>query len=153
MASKTFKLTLGATILCFAAISASLQAQGTVHYRWLNERGNPVHSDRPPPKGIDYEVITTGSGLKRVVSGEEGAVPPEVKPRVGNNFTQVDEEEAKRSKKNPELCKRAKTNLEALTGNAKVRIRDDQGEERFLSEEEVIVEREKARAQVSVYCP
>ena len=80
-------------------------------------------------------------------------MPPEIKPRVGNEFTQVDEEEARRSKKNPELCTRARTNLEALTGNAKVRIRDDQGEERFLTEEEVIVEREKARAQISVYCP
>ncbi|TDG12362.1 DUF4124 domain-containing protein [Seongchinamella unica] len=141
-----------ATIFASTLVS-SVAVCGTVHYRWIDDRGNPVHSDRPPPKGIDYEVITTGSGLKRVVSGDQGAVPPEVKPRVGNEFTQVDEEEARRSKKNPELCSRAKTNLEALTGNAKVRIRDDQGEERFLTEEEVIVEREKAKAQVSVYCP
>lgn len=152
MASSKFKLSVGAVLFCLAAASTA-QAAGTVHYRWVDDRGNPVHSDRPPPKGIDYEVITTGSGLKRVVSGDEGAVPPEVKPRVGNEFTQVDAEEARRSKKNPELCSRARANLEALTDNAKVRIRDDQGEERFLTDEEIIVERERAQAQISVYCP
>ena len=153
MTRQKFKLTLGAAVLCLTAASSSLQASGTIHYRWMDDRGNPVHSDRPPPKGVDYEVITTGSGLKRVVSGEQGAVPAEVSPRVGNEFTQVDSEEASRSKKNPELCQRANKNLEALTGNTKVRVRDDQGEERFLTEEEIIVEREKARAQASVYCP
>jgi hypothetical protein len=126
---------------------------GTVHYRWLDDRGYPVHSDRPPPKGIDYEVITTGSGLKREVSAEEGAVPAEVNPRVGNQFTQVDPEDANRLKKNPELCKRAQTNLGALSSDAKVRFRDNNGDERFLTEDEVFVEREKAKAQISVYCP
>jgi hypothetical protein len=140
-------------LLCAAAVSAVQTAAGTTHYRWLNERGHPVHSDRPPPKGVDYEVITTGSGLKRVVTAEEGAVPPEVTPRVGNDFDPVDEDEARRSKKNPELCSRARSNLEALTTKSKVIMRNDQGEERVLSEEEIESEREKAEALVSVYCP
>jgi hypothetical protein len=102
---------------------------------------------------VDYEVITTGSGLKRVVTAEEGAVPPEVKPRVGNEFDQVDEDEAGRNKKNPELCARAKANLEALTTNSKVIMRNDQGEDRVLTAEEIVSEREKAEALISVYCP
>lgn len=153
MALTKLKLLIGVSTIAFVTLYSVASYSGSVHYRWLNERGDPVHSDRPPPKGIDYEVVTTGSGLKRVVSAEEGAVPKEVNPRVGNEFSQIDAAEKQRSKKNPELCSRALKNLEALTGETKVRIRDDQGEERFLTEEEKIIEREKAKAQKSVYCP
>ncbi len=48
-------------------------AAGEVYYRWVDERGNPTHSDRPPPKGIDYEVITTGSNFKREVDARTHA--------------------------------------------------------------------------------
>ena len=143
----------GATLICLTAVSAGLQAAGTIHYRWINERGYPVHSDRPPPKGVDYEVITTGSGLKRVVPAEEGAVPAEVSPRVGNEFTQVDEDEATRNKKNPELCQRAQANLEALTTKSQIIFRDDQGEERLLTPEEIAEQTTKAESMVELYCP
>lgn len=144
---------LCALLLSAVALVASLAQAGTTHYRWVDDRGHPVHSDRPPPKGVDYEVITTGSGLKRVVPAEEGAVPPEVKPSVGNEFDQIDEDAVGRNQKNPALCSRARANLEALSTNSKVIMRDDQGEERELSNEEIVSEREKAEALVSVYCP
>ncbi len=153
MTAGKFKGFIAASAVIFWTVYSMASYSGTNHYRWLNERGDPVHSDRPPPGGIDYEVISTGSGLKRMVSGSEGAVPAEIKPRVGNNFTQVDADDANRSKKSSELCKRATLNMEALTGDTKVRVRDDQGDTRVLSDEEKIIEREKARAQISVYCP
>ncbi len=153
VARKLIKTLLGTALTCAVFVSAMQSWAGTTHYRWVNERGYPVHSDRPPPKGVDYEVITTGSGLKRVVTADEGAVPPEVKPRVGNDFDPVDEDAASRNKKNPELCARARANLEALTTKSKVIMRDDQGEERVLTPEEIESEREKAEALTSVYCP
>ena len=153
MLEEKFNGFIKALVIVFAATSSVIAIAGANHYRWMDDRGNPVHSDRPPPEGIDYEVITTGSGIKRVVSAEEGAVPAEIKPRVGNEFNQVNATEKERSKKNPELCDRALKNLEALTGETKVRMRDDEGEERFLTTEEKIIEREKAKAQKSVYCP
>ena len=148
-----YKRLTGALLFCMAVISANLSSAGTTHYRWIDDRGHPVHSDRPPPKGVDYEVITTGSGLKRVVTAEEGAVPPEVNPRVGNEFEQVDEDETRGSRKNPEMCARARANVEGLTTSSTVIMRDDQGEERTLSAEEIVAELEKAEAMVSVYCP
>ena len=123
---------------------------GSTHYKWINERGEPVYSDRPPPKGVDYEVVSTQSSFKRIVSGEEGAVPLETDARVGNEFDQVNT--AKKTKKNSELCQRAKTNLEALTSSDQVKVRDGQGEIRMLTPEEMEVERQTARAQISVYC-
>jgi hypothetical protein len=118
----------------------------------MDNRGNPVHSDRPPPKGIDYEVVSTQSTFTRSVAAEEGAVPAEVKPRVGNEFTPQDSAKTEQYKKNPELCQRARTNLESLTTLAKVKVRDDRGEERYLTPEEMEVERQRATAQINIYC-
>lgn len=147
-----YRASFAATLLALLATSATQSMADNNHYRWIDDRGNPVYSDRAPPKGVDYEVVAAGSGLKRVVDAEEGAVPPEVEPRVGNEFDQVDTMTAKRSKKNPELCERARKNLEALTSSDQVKVRNDQGEARLLTPEEMEVQRQTAKAQISVYC-
>ncbi|MBT5005843.1 MAG: DUF4124 domain-containing protein, partial [Halieaceae bacterium] len=56
-------------ITCFSAYSLA----DTIHYRWLNERGFTVYSDRPPPEGVNYEVVSSESNLKRMVDGDTGA--------------------------------------------------------------------------------
>jgi hypothetical protein len=147
-----YRASFAATLLALLAISATQSMADNNHYRWIDDRGNPVYSDRAPPKGVDYEIVAPGSGLKRVVDAEEGAVPPEVQPRVGNEFEQVDTAAAQRSKKNPEQCARAHKNLEALTSSDKVKVRNDQGEVRLLTPEEMEVQRQTAKAQISVYC-
>lgn len=147
-----YRSSFAATLLVFLSTSTTPGMADNNHYRWIDDRGNPVYSDRAPPKGVDYEVVSAGSGLKRVVEAEEGAVPPEVEPRVGNEFNQVDSVAAKRSKKNPELCERARNNLEALTSSEQVKVRNDQGEVRLLTPEEMEVQRQTAKAQISVYC-
>jgi len=147
-----FRKNLNVALLLVAAVVSVEGVTDNNHYRWENSRGEPVYSDQPPPEGVKYEVISTQSTLKRVVSGTEGAVPLEVKPSVGNEFDQVDSAEAQRSKKNPELCQRAKMNLEALTTGDKINVRNDQGEVHELSPEEMIIQRQASLAQVSVYC-
>lgn len=138
-------------LLTTLIVSVSANA-GAVHYRWMNERGTPVHSDRPPPKGTDYEVISTNSGLKRVVSGEQGAVPLEVESRVGNEFESVDENLDAQVKKNPQLCQRARDNLNALAEPESVRMRNDQGEVRALTAKDIETQRTLAQAQADLYC-
>ncbi len=133
----------GATISSFSIASES-------HYRWIDKSGNPVHSDRPPPKGVDYEVVSSGTNLVRKVSSEEGVVPAETKPSVGNQFDQVDAKPE--LKKNPEYCKRAQDNLHTLNTSARIRIRDDQGDYRFIDEEEKEEQRKEAQAQIARHC-
>ena len=147
-----YRSSFAATLLVLMTSGANPGMADNKHYRWIVDRGNPVFSDRAPPKGVDYEVVSAGSGLKRLVDAEEGAVPAEVEPRVGNEFEQVDTVAAKRSKKNPELCERAGKNLEALTSSEQVKVRNDQGEVRLLTPEEMEVQRQTAKAQISVYC-
>ena len=136
-------VTLALTGLCAHA--------SETYYRWLDERGNPVHSDRPPPKNVDYEVVSTGSSLIRPVESDEGAVPLEIKPRVGNEFEQVDTKQA-RIEKNPEYCERARDNLYLLNKVARIRLRDDQGEYRYIDEEEKEIQRQNAIDTIAVHC-
>jgi Domain of unknown function (DUF4124) len=141
---------LAALLLSTCFFSQAFAEAG--HYRWIDGRGKPVYSDRPPPKGVDYEVISTSSFYKRSVDAEEGAVPAEVEPSAGNKFDQIDTKAETRSKKNPELCARAKANAEALASSDRIQIRNEQGEVRFLSQEELAAERDTARSHISVYC-
>jgi Domain of unknown function (DUF4124) len=124
----------------------------TNYYRWIDSRGNPVHSDRPPPKGVDYEVVSTQSTFTRAVPAEEGAVPAQVEPSVGNEFNQEDSSEHERNKKNIELCKRARANMEALTASDTVSMRNSEGEVERLDSQELQVQRETTMAQIQVYC-
>ena len=120
-------------------------------YRWKNERGNPVNSDRPPPAGIEYEVISTGSSLVRKVDANEGAVPLNVEPTPSNDFEQVETAEPK-TQKNTLYCERARDNLEQIDTHARIRMRNDQGEVYYLSEEQKTAEKEKTLAAIKAYC-
>ena len=142
---------LGSLIVLLAAGSFHAGAADS-YYRWLDSRGNPVHSDRPPPAGTDYEVISTRSGLKRIVPGEEGAVPREVVPSIGNQFDPVASNPTKEVHKNPEICEVARKNLETLNTFARVRVRDDQGDFQYMSEEEMEAQRNTARALIEQHC-
>ena len=123
------------------------------YYRWKDERGKLVVSDRPPADpDIEYEVVSQRTSLVRRVRPGEGAVPPEVVPRPGNRFEQVETGEPM-MEKNPEACARARTNLETLDTSARIRIRDpDTGEMRYLTEEEKVTQRERAEETIRVHC-
>ena len=130
--------------------SLAAQASST-YYKWQDKRGNPVHSDRPPPAGVPYEVINTGTRLVRHVDADEGAVPATTEPTVGNNF---EPEAAKKEpvKKNPEQCKRAQENLQTLNTKVHIQIRNDQGELRPISEEEKEAQRKQAMDAIAIHC-
>ena len=142
-----------AIILATATVViASLSAHaGETFYRWTDERGNPVHSDRPPPKGVDYQVVSTGSSLVRPVEADEGAVPLEIKSRAGNDFEKTDTKKAV-IEKNPEYCQRARDNLATLSKNGRIRLRNDKGEYRYIDEEEKAGERQKAVNAIEDFC-
>lgn len=148
--SNTFTLIAG--LLVAIALGHISSASGETYYRWNDERGNPVHSDRPPPKGVDYEVAATGSSLLRPVTAAEGAVPAETKPKVGNEFEPVDQKKMQADNKNPEYCELAKDNLATLSRSARIRVRNDQGEYHYLDEKEKEVQREQAKKTMELHC-
>jgi hypothetical protein len=147
-AGKALAVLLTTAAITLGHISTAL---GETFYRWEDDRGRPVHSDRPPPKGVDYEVVSTDTSLIRPVEAEAGAVPKKVTPTPSNDFEPVETREAM-IEKNPEYCERAKQNLETLDGPARIRLRNDQGEYRYIDEKEKEVQREEARNVITAHC-
>jgi len=133
-------------MVCAMTVSAE-----ETYYRWTDQYGNVQHSDRPPPVGTNYEVVSTQSYNIRKVEGEDGAVPLETEPSVGNEF-ETHPKQASATKKNPELCSRAQENLATLERGGRIRIRNDQGELRFLGEEEIEEQKKRARDTMDMYC-
>ena len=133
------------------ATTSPIGQAGESYYRWDDQWGNPVHSDRPPPEGTDYEVVSSGSSLVRRVNSAEGVVPARVEPSIDNDFVPV-ETKPDPVKKNPEICSRAQENLTTLNTYARVRLRDDQGEYRYITEEEKEEQRNEARSLIAIHC-
>ena len=149
---KTGLLSIAAIVAIAASLATPDVQAGQTYYRWKDQQGRFVHSDRPPPPGIEYEVISSGSSnLVRRVGAEEGAVPATTEPSPGNEFEPTQREMGV-VERNPEICARARENLETLQNAARIRMRDDQGEYYFLSEEEKEIQMEKARDLISVHC-
>jgi hypothetical protein len=139
-----------AILLTVVAMSASAE-KGTNYYRWINEKGNPEYSQTPPPKGVDYQVESTTSSMVRKVSADEGAVPAETAPTVSNDFEQSHKKNQQVTK-NPESCRRARSNLETLDRGTQIRIRDQNGDPRILDEDEKQAHRQKALDTIAVHC-
>jgi hypothetical protein len=142
-----------ALVLTTAALtlSGSYASADQNLYRWKDEAGNQVNSDRPPPVGVEYEVISTSSSMVRKVEADEGAVPLKVKPSPSNDFEQVETTEPK-IEKNAEYCQRARENLQTLDTSARIRLRNDEGEYRYIDEAEKEEQRDQARATIALHC-
>ena len=132
-------------------LSGNPPAVAETYYRWIDDRGNPVHSDRPPAEGVDYEVVSTDSSLVRPVEAGKGAVPKKVTPTASNDFKPVETAEAM-VEKNPEYCQRAQDNIWILDHHARNRMRNDQGEMVFLDEDQKALQRQQSMDAIEAYC-
>jgi len=119
------------------------------HYRWVDGQGETVYSDRPPPAGTDYEIVSSASGHARAVSAREGAeqaTAGEAAPAVAGDT------QAEQARRKAELCSKARANLEVLKGSSQIVVRGPDGKPRTLTAEEVTQQRKTAESQVNAYC-
>lgn len=142
--------------LIITLVSLSVAAAGNSYYRWIDDRGNPVHSDRPPAENIEYEIISNGSRSLRKVAPKTEAAPAQVKPQAQNTAdieaVKTAADDLQVTPKNPEFCTLAQENLNALSTSARIKIRDENGEYRILDQDEQEAQRQKARDAIAVHC-
>ena len=132
--------------LCGAGALHS-HASGPGYYEWLDDRGTPQYSERPP---LDrpYTFVTTKAGTKTSQRSDSTADKGVTVPgSVDEGLPEIQAQE-----KNTEFCNRARNNLNTLNGTARVRIRDENGDFRYLSEEEKDIQRQKATNLMAVHC-
>lgn len=148
------------SLLTALAVSAALAPQALAeegYYKWVDARGNPAHSDRPPPAGIEYEFVSSETGLKRRFPAEAraddsaNAQAGEADPESPGTEAPADAQQQAAVKKDPALCDQARANLDTLNSKARVRIRDDDGI-RYLTEEEKAIQRQKAQDLITFHC-
>lgn len=136
--------------MMLALAAGSLQSLAeTAYYRWVDDRGNMILSDRPPTNGANYEVVSTGAGFDPTMpTGDEDEAVATADPQPG----QTSKAPQAISQKNPELCAVARNNLDALTSTDRVVMRDEQGQVKVLAPEEIKANIQTTRGQINAYC-
>lgn len=143
----------GAAAIVGALLVASMNvAADATLYRWKDSQGNTVMSDRPPPTGTEYEAISTDSSVVRRLEGEAPPQPVVTKPR-----TRAETPAAKPAKKtvyekNPEYCANARKNLEVINRAPRIRMPDENGDMRYLTDEEREAEKQKNLEIIEIHC-
>ena len=140
-----------AAILVGLVLTSMNVAADATLYRWKDSQGNMVMSDRPPPAGTSYEAISTDSSVVRRVDGE---APPE--QIVAKPAPKPENAAPKKTKtvyeKNPEYCANARKNLEVIGRAPRIRMPDENGDLRYITDEERDAEKQKNLEIIETHC-
>lgn len=133
--------------LAFAAGLLTLTSEpaeaGTM-YRWTDQNGNPVVSDRPPPKGTPYtEIDVNFTPVRRRNALRD---TPADDPATNDTLTSTQD-------KVPALCTRARDHIDKLENAATIATSDGSGNVRVLSDEQRAEQLADARRMAEQHCP
>jgi hypothetical protein len=123
---------------------------GDTVYRWKDSAGNTIHSDRPPPAGTEYEAISTRSNF--TVEEPSQQASQSKKPAQNGDEQPAATTAAAPMEKDPALCSAARQNLETLGIRGRIRVMGEDGEYRYLDEQEKEIERAKAESVIKAHC-
>ncbi|WP_320836981.1 DUF4124 domain-containing protein [Zhongshania sp.] len=130
-------------------MSLNSYADKSGYYRWSDDEGK-IHFTQQPPNGRASVFIKTSSGrsLDSDVSASESSVDV-----AGNGDEAIPEKMEVLPAKNPELCTKAKTNMQSLAANgARIRISNADGSSRFLNSEEINEQKNRAQEVIKIHC-
>lgn len=143
---KTLWGVLGVTVVVATLALASGDASAGKMYRWTDQNGNPVVSDRPPPPGVAYTEISKSytpdrrkRALREIPGATAGAADADGAPSDG-------------WVKDPERCQQSRDRIAKLESASRVLMEDDTGATRVLNPEELAEELTKARESARRYC-
>ena len=120
-----------------------MMTQAATYYRWVDDN-KVTHYTMDIPEGREYEIVKT-------IGGKGVSPPPAPSKKVTSNTKPVQTKENK-PKKDPAVCEKARANLKTLQEHARIRQKNEYGEEVLLSEEEKEAEIQRAKEAVKTYC-
>lgn len=137
-----------ATLLCFALPLTTLPAHSDV-YKWTDSSGGVHYSDQMP-QGIESTLIKTSKSAERA-GQPENSLDQQIdalqkKEAIEKLKTQQEQEIAATEKQTEDYCQSLRANIATLANNARIRVKGEDGELRYLTAEE-IVEKQKASEQ------
>ncbi len=156
MIKQSFSATLIAALAVLLALPAT--AASSTYYRWKDDQGNLVMSDRPPAdSSIEFETVGPDGSLRRAPAADGGGTASS--RGAGGSATparEAGEAEAAAPSSSPppdpELCAKARANLRTLESAARIRMQGDDGEMRFLDDEEREAQRQEALRAIEAHC-
>jgi len=142
-------------------IPAVLLASGLLHsavvYRWLDNEGVPQYTDQAP-KDRQYTVINTRKVTANATTQPEAekSANDEVEEEATQSAAVDFSEQQRISEENAQIreqnCEYATENLTILEQNARIRIPTDEGDYRYLTEEERQQQLTDARTMIQTNC-
>ncbi len=154
------KQSCSATLIAALAVLLAMPvtAASSTYYRWKDDQGNLVMSDRPPAdSSIEFETVGPDGSLRRPPAPDGDSTAGS--PGAGGGMTPVREaggaEAAAPNSSpppDPELCAKARANLQTLESAARIRMQGDDGELRFLDDEEREAQRQEALRAIEAHC-
>lgn len=143
-----------AVIVCNLVMLASTSALAgqNGYYRWLDETGE-VHYSQQPPKNQQYEFIT--DRRMRSHSADSEVDQSNLPTAEGTDAdSQVASEKMEvLPAKDPTLCRQARGNIKTLNDSgSRIRVTQADGSRKFLNQEEIAEQKQRAEQTASIYC-
>ena len=139
------KLVLLISAVALGSTLLAADKAGKVTYKWVDQNGITQYTERPP-KNRAYEKITVSAGGGREVE----QVTAEQAAQQANETTQSALDQVVQA--NERNCKIAQQNMQVLKEMARIRVSDDKGENRVLTDEEKQARIAETQKQIDIYC-
>ncbi len=133
---------------------ASGYSTAAQYYKWVDESGTVHYSENPPAKSGDNVVkinIKTGkpdSGDKKSDTSNASSDQPE-KVQVEETLSDVEKRNQEIIRQN---CDIHRANLKTMQRAARIRVKNEDGEYSFISEEEKQAKMKAAQEYISKHC-
>jgi hypothetical protein len=144
-------------LFCFAAVSATAEEE---YYTWVDENGVTNYAERNP-EGVRATFVSRNQSFGRRAADEgrpssQTAQQAQANSRALDPDALVDEQAAILAAEVNEIkrqnCEIGKNNLAQLKAFSRIRVSDDQGENRVLTEDEKEARSDKARQTIRENC-
>jgi len=142
--------------VALSALFILAPVQAETIYKWVDQDGI-THYDEQPPVNREYTTVKTYGNTPG--SAKVANAPSEVQPEKQSGADQkglniernkkISEENARVAAEN---CKNAQGNLKTMEENPRVRILDENGEYRYLTEEEKQSQMKQAKDDIQQNC-
>lgn len=150
-------------LFCFAAVNATAEEE---YYTWIDENGVTNYAERNPEgvvatfvsrnQAFGRRAVDEGRPSAQAAQSTQSELPPEASSSVTDPDALVDEQAAILAAEFAEIkrenCEIGKNNLAQLKAFARIRVSDEQGENRILTDEEKEARSEKARETIRENC-
>ncbi|MDG9670402.1 DUF4124 domain-containing protein [Hahella sp. CR1] len=122
-------------------------------YKWTDENGVIHYSDKKPDFKASSEInVQTGSQTKDRQSLQDQDQKLNDQQELERLREQQASENAVAAEEQKEICKTLKSNLETLNNSARIRQKQEDGTERFMTPEEILQQRKDTQARVDKEC-